>query len=204
MFFADESSNFSGLNSPNLLLFVTIVGIPFAKMMFPKFSVLFILFSFAVVSVGCQSNGTKPSNPFAQNSQTVPPPATFSSQGAYLGQTPGAYIPQTPATTFPAPAPASPPQSAITHSSTVTGTEKAALFSAATKESDWTPVAMTTTSQTAFQAVEAKVAAAGGGIPMAGSESLITGTSHVVTTITDESAALPEPQLLLYSGQYTE
>jgi len=164
---------------------------------------LLVLFSFALFSAGCQcGNSAKPTNPFAQN-QTVPPPATFSSQESYLGQTPGTYIPQTPATVFPS-SPSTPsPQSAITPSNTATGTEKATLFSAA-KESDWTPVTITTTSQTAFQAMEAKVAAARGEIPATGSESLIAGTSHIVTTITDESAALPEPPLLLYSGQYVE
>ena len=171
--------------------------------MFPKFSVSLILFSFAVVLPGCQSNGTKSSNPFAQNSLTVPPPATFSSQESYLGQNPGTYIPQTPATTFPYSPPASSPQSAITYPNSVTSTETATLFSAEKKGADWTPVAMTTTSQTAFQAMEAKVAANENGIP-ADSESLIVGTSHVITNVIDESATLQEPQLLLYSGQYAE
>jgi len=168
-----------------------------------KFSVSLVLFSFAVVLAGCQSNNTKPSNPFAQNSLTVPPPATFSSQDSYLGQTPGTYVPQTPATTFPSSAPPSPPQSAITYPNSVTSAEKATVFSPAEKESGWAPVSMTTTSQTAFQAVEAKVAANESGIP-AGSESLIVGTSHFVTEITDESATLHEPLVLLYSGQYAE
>ena len=173
-------------------------------MTFQKFFVLLVLCSFVVVLAGCRSNGTKPTNPFAQSSLTVPPPATFSSQESYLGQTPGTYIPQTPATTFPA-SPSTPSsQSATTYSNTENSTEKATLFSAAEKEPDWTPVAMTTTSQTAFQVMEAKVAATGAGIPTEAPESLIVGTSHVVTAITDESAALPEPQLLLYSGQYAE
>ncbi len=49
---------------------------------------------------GCKSAGN-PSNPFAMDRQTVPPPATFSYQAAYLGQTPGTYNPQQPATVYP-------------------------------------------------------------------------------------------------------
>jgi len=59
---------------------------------------------------------------------------------------------------------------------------------------------MTTTSQTAFQVVEAKVAENENAM-LPGSESLIVGTSHVITEIKDESATLQEPALLLYSGQ---
>ena len=163
-----------------------------------KASVLLVLISFAVFLVGCQNSGTNPSNPFASNLQTVPPPSTFSSQGAYLGQMPGTYIPQTPATTFPSSVPVSSTQPATTSANSG---EKATLFTAAAeKDADWTPVAMATTSQTAFQAMDAKVnpVAAGG----SGPESVVVGTAYAVTTITDESQPEPltEPPLLLYSG----
>ncbi len=68
---------------------------------FPLFTVSI---AFAVlclsVSPGCKSRGgSQPSNPFALDRQTAPPPATYSAQASYLGQTPGAvYSPQTPAT----------------------------------------------------------------------------------------------------------
>jgi hypothetical protein len=173
-----------------------------------KFPIIIVLFSLVVFSIGCRSNNAKPSNPFAQNLKTVPPPATFSSQESYLGQTPGTFIPQTPATTFPpsgsgtsiqpAVTPAAVPVSDATNSS-----EKATVF-AASKESDWTPV-VATTSQTAFQAMDAKVNSVGsvGGVSTDASESLVVGTSYAVTTITDElqpETTLTEPALLLYSG----
>ena len=180
----------------------------FTKTMFHKFPIIIVLFSLVIFSIGCRSNSTKPSNPFAQNLKTVPPPATFSSQESYLGQTPGSYIPQTPATTFPpsgsgtsiqpAVTPATVPVSDVTNSS-----ERATVF-AASKESDWTPV-VAATSQTAFQAIDAKVNSATsiGGISSDTSESLVVGTSYAVTTITDElqpETSLTEPALLLYSG----
>ena len=170
---------------------------------------LLALCSFVVFSVGCKTNGaksSKPSNPFAQNQQTVPPPATFSSQESYLGQTPGSYVPQTPATPFPT-------SSTQPVDSNETG-EKAMLFSTATaeKESGWVPVEVASTSQTAFQVMESKVSSVSSndsGIlktAASASEPLIVGASHVVTTITDDSqpaATLTEPSLL-YSGKYTE
>jgi len=173
-----------------------------------KFPAIILLFSLAFFPVGCKSNSAKPSNPFAQNLKTVPPPATFSSQESYLGQTPAPYIPQTPATTFPPSGTITSPQPAGTSPATVpvpvtsNSNERATVF-AATTESDWTPV-VATTSKTAFQAMEAKIdsATSVGGIPIE-AESLIVGTSYAVTTIADESQSespLPEPGLLLYSG----
>jgi hypothetical protein len=165
-----------------------------------KASVLFVLFSYAVFSVGCQNNGAAPSNPFAKNSQTVPPPSTFSSQGAYLGQTPGTYIPQTPATTFQPSVPVSSAQPATT---STTSNEKATLFTSATQETDWAPVTMATTSQTAFQAMDAKVNSTTTTWSSGTPESLVVGTAYAVTTITDElqpEPPLAEPPLLLYSG----
>lgn len=56
------------------------------------------------VSIGCKSrNGAQPTNPFASDRQTVPPPGTYSYGGTYLGQQPGAsgYAPQAPATVYP-------------------------------------------------------------------------------------------------------
>ena len=148
----------------------------------------------------CQSGGTKPSNPFAQNRQTVPPPATFSSQESYLGQTSGIYIPQTPATVFP-----SLSESVQSTDFSVNNGEKATLFSAAENVPDWTAVEMASTSQTAFQAMEAKTGSSS--VAMGSSadvaESLAVETSHVVTTITDETqpaAVLSEPQLLYPGG----
>lgn len=165
-----------------------------------KASILFVLFSFAVFSVGCKNNGATPANLFAKNSQTVPPPNTFSSQGAYLGQTPGTYIPQTPATTF---SPSVPVSSAQPATTPVSSNEKATLFTTAPKETDWTPVAMVPTSQTAFQAMEAKVNSAPATWNAGSPESLVVGTAYAVTTITNESQPEPpltEPPLLLYSG----
>jgi len=189
--------------------------------MFRKFSVSLVLFSFAVGLAGCQNGGTQMSNPFAIN-QTIPPPATFSSQESYLGQPPGSYVPQSPATTFPgsgfpgsgaaSPAqPSAPPPANILSDTTNNNVgERATLFSAATRETaadtGWAPIEVTATSKTAFQAMDAKV---GTGVSSAGfqtdnPESLIVGTSHVVTTIVDDSAPLSEPQVLLYTGGYAE
>jgi hypothetical protein len=53
--------------------------------------------------------------------------------------------------------------------------------------------------------MDAKIdSASGNGFQANAPESLVVGTSHVVTTIVDESAMLTEPQLLLYSGRYAE
>jgi len=62
---------------------------------------LFLCVAVCLIGTGCRSNGQQPMNPFASKSQTAPPPSTFSSQAAYLGQTPSVYIPQTPATVYP-------------------------------------------------------------------------------------------------------
>jgi hypothetical protein len=179
-----------------------------------KFSTFLALFSVIVFVAGCNcfsNSGAKPSNPFAQNQQTVPPPGTFSSQEAFLGQTPGSYVPQTPAMTFPSTGsvpstpPATPPPSNITLSDTISSSgEKATLFTPAEKEPAWTAVDVATTSKTAFQATDARVTGGGNAIPNDTSESLVVGTSHVVTTITDESAVSTEPSLLLYSGGFSE
>jgi hypothetical protein len=83
--------------------------------------------------------------------------------------------------------------------------EKATLFTTTGKESGWTAVEVAATNQTAFQAMETKANAAsaiGTGNPADTSESLIVGTSHVVTTVTDESS--PETVPPLYSGKYAE
>jgi hypothetical protein len=54
------------------------------------------------LTVGCKNRGNgQPSNPFAMNRQTAPPPATFSHQTQYLGQTPNGYVPQLPVTPYP-------------------------------------------------------------------------------------------------------
>jgi len=181
---------------------------------------LLVLFSSIVFLVGCQNKGSQPSNPFAQNLRTVPPPATFSSQESFLGQVPGSYVPQTPAETFPTSStqPITHTQP-ITQSNTVdnnTSGEKATLFNpvatAPTQETGWTPADVAPTSLTAFQAMDQKnnsissndnsILAITSGV----SESLVVGTSHVVTTITDDSsptANLVEPSPL-YSGRYAE
>jgi len=54
--------------------------------------------------------------------------------------------------------------------------------------------------------MDAKVTAAssGSGFQLNAPETLVVGTSHVVTTIVDETATLSEPQLLLYSGRFVE
>ena len=102
-----------------------------------------------------------------------------------------------------------PPPAAVPHSDATnhaTG-DGAVLFAGG--NTGWTPVEVATTSQTEFQAMDAKIEAASGthsasadGLQTPGS--VIVGTSHIVTTIVDESATLPEPQVLLYSGGYRE
>jgi hypothetical protein len=67
------------------------------------FQLVVLTLFFSGLFVGCQIHEkNQPSNPFALNRQTAPPPATFSHQAAYLGQMPSAYVPQIPATTYPA------------------------------------------------------------------------------------------------------
>ncbi|MDR0336168.1 MAG: hypothetical protein LBI18_03660 [Planctomycetaceae bacterium] len=67
------------------------------------FRFMILVFFFGVLFVGCKSReNNQLSNPFALHRQTAPPPATFSHQAAYLGQTPSTYVPQLPATTYPA------------------------------------------------------------------------------------------------------
>jgi hypothetical protein len=166
---------------------------------------LLILLSFIAFSSGCNNCGTaKPSNPFAQNLQTVPPPATFSSQAAYLGQTPGNFVPQTtPATTFP---------SSGTIPATNNDSDRATVFAATEKESGWTPVDIAATGNTIFQAMDEKVhlpSTNDGGILTTASgvsKPLVVGTSPAVTAIVDDSppaSVLTEPQLL-YTGQYAQ
>jgi hypothetical protein len=193
-----------------------------------RFLTPLVLISLVIVSVGCNNCGTaKPSNPFAQPlqasaGQTVPPPGTFSSQGIYLGQTPGSYIPQIPAATFPSTATPSPTQPTVPPTDnplfdatdTSDGAKVFSSASAATteKETSWTPVDMATTSHTAFQAMDAKVNSSvsyenGIAKTVSGvSDTLIVGSSPIVTAITDGSqpeASLAEPQLI-YSGKYGE
>ena len=193
------------------------------EMVFRKLPALLVLGSLVVLLTGCQNRGgTQPLNPFAFN-QTIPPPATFSSQESYLGQTPGGFVPQPPATTFPGSGfpgsgsglptqpssspPANIPFSSDTNPNSGTG---ATVFAAATSEpiaeTGWAPIEVTATNQTAFQAMDAKIntASAVGGFQTDNLESLIVGTSHAVTTIVDEAATLPEPQVLLYTGGYSE
>ena len=82
---------------------------------------LLLTVGLSVGSTGCKSSGgSKNSNPFAMDRQTVPPPATFSHQSSYLGQTPGSYNPQQPATVYPSgtTAPASIPSNVPLPSST--------------------------------------------------------------------------------------
>jgi hypothetical protein len=186
----------------------------FTKMMFSKLSIVSVLFSLAVsltiFLTGCQNGGVKPSNRFAQNQQTVPPPATFSSQESYLGQTPGGYVPQTPATTFPASGSVLPTQPTTTSPATtpsdtanVSDSQGATRFTTAEtaeKESSLQPVEVAATNKTAFQVMDAKINTtssneSGTAKTASGtSESLVVGTSHVVTTIVDESQ-------LLYPGK---
>lgn len=74
------------------------------------------LASGCLYSSGCKSRGSsQPANPFAIDRQTAPPPATFSHQTSYLGQSPTTiYAPQGPASTYtpsaaPSPIPANAP-----------------------------------------------------------------------------------------------
>jgi len=191
-------------------------------MIFHKFSVSVVLFSFVVLAAGCsnQDNRAKPTNPFAHNLKTVPPPATFSSQESYLGQTPGTFVPQTPATTFPShplgttpsPQPETPPANVFSSNTSMNNPadshERATVFTPSEPATAWTPADVTTTSHTAFQAIAAKAhstSSQGNATPAEASDTLIVGTSHAVTTIADESPPIPAlntPQPL-YSGQFT-
>jgi hypothetical protein len=75
----------------------------YGKIFFQFFQLIVLTLFFGVLLVGCKSSDkNQPSNPFALNRQTAPPPATFSHQAAYLGQMPNTYVPQIPATTYPA------------------------------------------------------------------------------------------------------
>lgn len=66
--------------------------------------VIYLVISICVVSFsgGCKNRGSsQPSNPFAFDRQTAPPPATFAAQAAYLGQTSApVYSPQPPASVY--------------------------------------------------------------------------------------------------------
>lgn len=190
-------------------------------MAFRKLLAPLVLFSLVAFLAGCKSGSTQPANPFAQSLQTVPPPSTFSSQESFFGQAPGSgtFAPQPPASTFPPSGTVTPtqptasPPAAIPFSDAANpnaSEQRAALFTAATTEAStftgWAPVEITSTNQTAFQVMEAKdKAVPSGGISADTPESLVVGTSLIVTTITDESvpATLSEP-LTLYSGQYAE
>jgi len=187
-------------------------------MKFRQLLIPLVLVSSVILLAGCKGgSGSQPSNPFAQN-LAVPPPATFSSQESFLGQTPGSFVPQTPASIFSpsgavsptqptTPAPANIPFSDAANNSE--SEQGATLFTATEKETGWLPIDMASTNQTAFQALDAKVGSGNiaNGFPTDTPESLIIGTSHVITTIVDESqpTTLTEPQTLqLYSGGYTQ
>lgn len=63
---------------------------------------------------GCKSSCLSGlSNSLTTDRQTVAPPATFSHQQAYLGQTSGSYVPQSPATVYGPTAPVTTPPTAI-------------------------------------------------------------------------------------------
>ena len=79
---------------------------------------------------------------------------------------------------------------------------------AAQSESGWTAAEVTLTNQTAFGAMDASsnpTSSFGSGV-MNASESLVVGTSHIVTTVTDgtQSVASLNEQQSLFSGGYTE
>lgn len=174
------------------------VRFSFTTMTFDK---LLILFSSIVFMAGCNcsNSGSQPSNPFASNLRTVPPPATFSSQDSYLGQTPGTYIPQTPATTYPAGSLASADSVLL---SNATNGEKATLFAATEQDSGWTATETALTSQTAFQAMETKVNSSP--VNSADGESLTVSTTPAVTTIKDDSQSTATGSSSVYSGGFTE
>ncbi|MDR0870908.1 MAG: hypothetical protein LBN39_08965 [Planctomycetaceae bacterium] len=133
------------------------------------FFIICIVLGFA----GCRSDGRQPLNPFAMNrQQTAPPPATFSSQAAYLGQTPSVYVPQSPATVYPGavtPGTTSPvgaplPNSAVPPTAEAAPMEKtaAAWTPAPAVAAEWnapnvsSDVPIAETRQTAFQNLESK------------------------------------------------
>jgi hypothetical protein len=170
----------------------------------------------SVIFTGCKSDGTAPSNPFALNRQmTVPPPATFSSQGAYLGQV-SPYSPQTPASAYPSsttqpaiqstvpansigsvtqptPIPANMPLPSVSPQQEMQTIDGASRFQASTVQpaETWTAASVPATAQTAFQNLESKnnsvsVTNADGTV----STSVIpdvfsTASTHIVTQITD-------------------
>ncbi|MDR2756229.1 MAG: hypothetical protein LBC20_11030 [Planctomycetaceae bacterium] len=78
---------------------MSLLAMKYGKIFF-QFIILFLFFG--GMFIGCKSReNNQLSNPFALSRQTAPPPATFSHQASYLGQTPSAYVPQLPATTYP-------------------------------------------------------------------------------------------------------
>jgi len=217
MCFLGQLQKPSGLNQQKLLSFAVLIRYFSTAMMFRKLLVLQVLLSSVIFFVGCKSGGSQPSNPFAQN-MTIPPPATFSSQESYLGQTPGSFVPQTPASTFqpselvPSPVQSTPlppaDTSPFSDAANSNVNEGATLFSASGGDAVWMPVEVAATSQTAFQAMDSKVnpmvSSFASGIQTNVPESLVVGTSHVLTSIVDETTPLTEPQTLLYSGRYAE
>ena len=200
---------------------------PLTDIITHKFSAV-LLFSCVALASGCNSTsgGGTPTNPFASNLQTVPPPATFSGQELFLGQVPGSFAPQVPATTFPtsgttpATQPETPPPSNVSFAGTENAgaqnnADGASVFMITPSESGWAPVEINATSKTAFEATDARMRADSspfggtmpvGAMPTNSAESLVVGTSHIVTTITDSTqsvASLPESQSL-FSGGFTE
>ncbi|MDR3183633.1 MAG: hypothetical protein LBT89_12085 [Planctomycetaceae bacterium] len=154
-------------------------------------------------SIGCKSSNQVPSNPFAVN-RTVPPPATFSSQEAYLGQSPLILPPQTPASVFPGAAAAPPANTTLpplTSAAENAAPEAATLFQSANvqpsnqeipPEPEWSPANVAVTSQTAFQNLETKTNTVsyqdGSGTLKTVSETTqnpVTSSSQIVTEIKD-------------------
>jgi hypothetical protein len=184
---------------------ISIPVLPLTFMTMPLHKLL-IVTACLVIALGCKSNTATPKNPFAW-SRTVPPPATFSSQESYLGQSSIVLTPQSSATLFqsqppvtqpsaPAPIPANMPLPSATPSAS---TEPAAtLFQASTKtdatpEPEWSPANVAVTSQTAFQNLETKANTVSFqdqfGNVKTGTEmspSAINSSGQIVTEITDK------------------
>ena len=187
------------------------------------FSILSAFLVCVLATPGCNCTNDchllkSPLNPFAQTAQTVPPPATFSSMESYLGQTPGSFVPTTPASVFPAPtsSPAETPTQSIPSNSTPSNsiTSGTVLSNAVNDQGQpvstlapanvlspasdavWSPAEVSATDHTAFQAMDAKVysgSPSASGFQNDGSDSLVIGSSHSLTTIIDDpSTALPQ------------
>lgn len=194
---------------------------------------VFIILSYVFLSLaGCQcgQNG-QPSNPFAMDRQTVPPPATFSIQPSYLGQS------ACPTTTYPVsssssssthqPATTYPPSSGY---GSLNPSPGASVFqNAQTNQGGWTPpssdipqtsellqpstqIATYASNQTAAQSLDTQVGLVRSTTPdgvtqttYVNPDSLAVSSAQITTKVLGTpqtpEAVAAEPQIM-YSGHY--